>query len=92
MASGGYPASYEKGHPISGLVEAEATGAIVFHAGSKNVDGDLANNGGRVLGVTASGETILEAAEAAYRAVDCISWQDVYIRRDIAHRAIARNR
>jgi phosphoribosylamine---glycine ligase len=92
MASGGYPASYEKGHPISGLAEAEATGAIVFHAGSKNVDGDLVNNGGRVLGVTASGETILEAAEAAYRAVDCISWQDVYIRRDIAHRAIARNR
>jgi phosphoribosylamine--glycine ligase len=92
MASGGYPASYEKGHPISGLAEAEATGAVVFHAGTKAVDGQLVNNGGRVLGVTARGETILEAAEAAYRAVDCISWQDVYLRRDIAHRAIARNR
>ncbi|MFT5127222.1 MAG: phosphoribosylamine--glycine ligase [Rhodothermales bacterium] len=92
MASGGYPASYEKGHAISGLSEAEETGAMVFHAGSKNVDGKLVNNGGRVLGVTARGETILEAAQAAYRAVDCISWQDVYIRRDIAHRAIARNR
>lgn len=92
LASGGYPGSYKKGHAISGLEQAAATGATVFHAGTKRVDGALTNNGGRVLGVTARGTDIAKAVENAYRAVDCISWQDVYCRRDIAHRAIARTK
>ncbi len=90
LASGGYPGSYEKGHAISGLEEAAATGAVVFHAGTRR-DGDaLVNSGGRVLGVTASGTDIANAVENAYRAVRCIHWQDVYYRTDIAHRAISR--
>ncbi|MBT7161776.1 MAG: phosphoribosylamine--glycine ligase [Victivallales bacterium] len=90
LASGGYPASYEKGLPIAGIDEAEATGAVVFHAGTKVVDGQLVNNGGRVLGVTARGADLRTAVDNAYRAVDCISWQDVCCRRDIAHRAFDR--
>ncbi|MCK5803061.1 MAG: phosphoribosylamine--glycine ligase [Lentisphaeria bacterium] len=90
MASGGYPGSYAKGHPISGLDEAEATGAVVFHAGTKLVDGALVNHGGRVLGVTARGTDIRAAVDNAYKAVDCIAWQDAFCRRDIAHRAFDR--
>jgi phosphoribosylamine--glycine ligase len=90
MASGGYPGSYQKGLPITGIEEAEATGAVVFHAGTKLVDGQLVNNGGRVLGVTARGTDLRAAVDNAYRAVDCIHWQDVCCRRDIAHRAFDR--
>jgi phosphoribosylamine--glycine ligase len=90
MASGGYPGNYEKGLPITGIEEAEATGAVVFHAGTKLVDGQLVNNGGRVLGVTARGKDLRTAVDTAYRAVDCIHWQDVCFRRDIAHRAFGR--
>ena len=91
MASGGYPGPYEKGHVIKGLDDAEATGAVVFHAGTAaNDDGALVNSGGRVLGVTARGETIDDAVTNAYRAVRCISWKDTYYRRDIAHRALKR--
>ena len=90
MASGGYPLSYEKGHAISGIEQAEATGATVFHAGTKLVDGTLVNSGGRVLGVTARGCDVRKAVENAYKAVDCISWQDAICRRDIAHRAFDR--
>ncbi|OGV68458.1 MAG: phosphoribosylamine--glycine ligase [Lentisphaerae bacterium RIFOXYB12_FULL_65_16] len=90
MASGGYPGKYDKGHPIEGLDAAEATGAIVFHAGTKK-EGDLfVNAGGRVLGVTARGRDIRTAVANAYRAVDCIRWQGAYCRRDIAHRAFGR--
>ena len=91
MASGGYPGTYEKGHVIRGLEEAEATGAVVFHAGTGlDAAGNPINQGGRVLGVTARGGTIATAVENAYRAVDCISWKDAYWRRDIAHRALNR--
>jgi phosphoribosylamine--glycine ligase len=92
MASGGYPASYEKGFAISGLVEAEAEGAIVFHAGTAEKDGKIINTGGRVLGVTARGASISEAVEKAYKAVDKISWQDCFCRKDIAHRALVREK
>lgn len=88
MASGGYPGSYEKGFPISGLEEAAATGAVVFHAGTSNKDGAIVNSGGRVLGVTAKGSDISEAAANAYKAVEKISWQDCFYRKDIAHRAL----
>ncbi|MBN2449621.1 MAG: phosphoribosylamine--glycine ligase [Lentisphaeria bacterium] len=91
MASGGYPGTYAKGLPIAGLEAAAATGAVVFHAGTARDDsGRIVTHGGRVLGVTARGKTIAAAAANAYRAVDCIAWQDAYCRRDIAHRATGR--
>jgi phosphoribosylamine--glycine ligase len=90
MASGGYPGAYAKGRPIAGLDAAEATGAMVFHAGTKK-DGDrIVTAGGRVLGVTARGRDVRAAMTNAYRAVDCIRWPDAYFRRDIAHRAVGR--
>lgn len=92
MASGGYPASYAKGHEITGLDEAAASGAVVFHAGTASKDGKIVNSGGRVLGVTAKGVGIREAIDNAYRAVDKIHWKDCFCRRDIAHRALAREK
>ncbi|MDD5598999.1 MAG: phosphoribosylamine--glycine ligase [Victivallaceae bacterium] len=92
MASGGYPESYEKGYEISGLDEAAATGAIVFHAGTSGRDGKVLNSGGRVLGVTARGSDIKEAVEKAYKAVEKISWQDCFCRKDIGYRALAREK
>ena len=90
MASGGYPASYEKGYAISGLEEAEENGAVVFHAGTSLKDGNIVNTGGRVLGVTARGSDIKQAVDKAYEAVGKINWQDVMYRNDIAYRAIER--
>ena len=89
MASGGYPGSYEKGKKITGLDEAERLeDVVVFHAGTTVKDGDIVTNGGRVLGVTALAETIGEAKEKAYRAVDKIKFDGAYCRRDIADKAI----
>ena len=90
LASNGYPGHYEKGKPISGLDEAEKTGAVVFHAGTKLSDGRIVTNGGRVLGVTARGKDIADAVQRAYQAVACISWDGMQYRRDIAHRALER--
>ena len=84
MASGGYPVKYETGFPISGVKEAEETGAMVFHAGTKLENGVLKTSGGRVLGVTAKGASSEEAAENAYAAVQKIAFQNMhYRRRDI---------
>ncbi len=89
MASGGYPDSYEKGFEITGIDQAEALGDVkVFHAGTAIADGKLVTSGGRVLGVTALGETIADAQRRAYQAVDKIKWQGCYCRRDIADKAI----
>ncbi len=89
MASGGYPGSYEKGHEITGIEAAEALGDVkVFHAGTKMADGKLVTSGGRVLGVTALGDTIADAQKLAYQAVDKITWQDCFCRRDIAAKAM----
>ena len=83
LASGGYPVSYEKGFPISGLKEAGKT-ATVFHAGTKKNDkGEFVNNGGRVLGVTALGEDLPHAIENAYAASKHITWKDMHFRTDI---------
>lgn len=90
LASGGYPGDYAKGKEISGLDEAAATGAVVFHAGTKAVDGKIVTSGGRVLGVTAMGGDIREAVDNAYRAVGKISWDGMQYRKDIAHRALKR--
>jgi phosphoribosylamine--glycine ligase len=90
MAAGGYPASYAKGKVISGLDDADSNTQKVFHAGTAN-DGDaVVTSGGRVLCVVGLGDTVADAAQDAYAAVDKIDWEDVYIRRDIGHRAIAR--
>jgi len=89
MASGGYPGDYEKGKKIVGLEEAQQLeDVIVFHAGTKDMNGDIVTNGGRVLGVTALGQTIRDAKERAYRAVDKIKFDGAYCRRDIADKAI----
>ena len=90
LAAGGYPASYDKGHEIRGIADAEAMGALVFHAGTAKKDDALVTNGGRVLGVVGMGDDIASAVKAAYNAVDRISFQDAYHRKDIAHRALKR--
>jgi len=90
MSSGGYPGSYTKGHEITGIADAEALGDVkVFHAGTAVRDGKLVNNGGRVLGVTALGETTAAAQKLAYEAVAKIHWTGCYCRTDIAGKAIA---
>jgi phosphoribosylamine--glycine ligase len=88
MAAKGYPASPEKGAPVSGLEEAEAKGAIVFQAGTAEKDGRLVAAGGRVLDVTALGVTVVEAQRKVYAAVDRISFPGGFCRRDIGWRAI----
>ncbi len=92
MAAGGYPGSYEKGLPISGLDAAgEMEDVAVFHAGTKLDDaGRVVTAGGRVLGVTALGDGVVAAQKRAYAAVDEIDWDKVYCRRDIGFRAVAR--
>jgi phosphoribosylamine--glycine ligase len=89
MASGGYPGSYTKGYPITGIGEAEAMGDVkVFHAGTSLQDGTLVNSGGRVLGVTALGDDLAAAQRRAYEAVAKIHWQGCFCRHDIAAKAL----
>lgn len=91
MAANGYPGSYKKGTEISGLAAAEATGNVrVFHAGTKLDHGQVVANGGRVLNVTALGDSATEAQETAYAAVAKIKWEDGFYRKDIGWRAVAR--
>jgi phosphoribosylamine--glycine ligase len=93
MASGGYPDSYEKGKVITGLEDAEADkDVVVFHAGTKEVEGEVVTSGGRVLGVTALGKTIKEAQKKAYAAVEKIKFDDAYYRHDIADKAITKDK
>ncbi|MHC4551393.1 MAG: phosphoribosylamine--glycine ligase [Planctomycetota bacterium] len=89
MSSGGYPGSYEKGKVISGLDEAaKLKDVFVFQAGTAQSGTDIVTNGGRVLGVTAVGDTIADAKARAYEAVDAISFEGAYCRRDIADKAL----
>ena len=88
LASGGYPVSYKSGYPISGLDGAGKT-ATVFHAGTKLVDGQIVTAGGRVLGVTATADTLEAAIDKAYQAADKITFTDMHMRRDIGQRALA---
>ena len=91
MASGGYPGSYEKGLPIEGLEDVKGmTDVEVFHAGTATKDGQCVTNGGRVLGVTAIGDTIQAAKERAYEAIAKINFEGVQYRKDIADKAIKR--
>ena len=91
MASGGYPGSYEKGKEITGVEAASAmTDVMVFHAGTTSRDGRLFTAGGRVLGVTALGDTVAQAKERAYEAVRTLHFDDAHYRTDIADKAIRR--
>lgn len=92
MASGGYPGTFEKGHPIDGIADAEKdAGVQVFHAGTKvDEKGVLVNNGGRVLGVTAIDDTLRGAIKKAYKACDKIDWAGAYHRNDIGRKALDR--
>jgi len=95
LAAGGYPGDYRKGDVIHGLPQAEGNTVKVFHAGTK-LDGDdlltsnVVTNGGRVLCVTALGDTVAQAQQLAYAQVDNIHWEGGFCRRDIGYRAIAR--
>jgi len=90
MASGGYPGSYPKGKPIQGLEAAEALpNTKVFHAGTADASGQVVTSGGRVLGVTAWGDTLSSACARAYEAVDLIHFEGAQFRRDIAAKALA---
>ena len=88
LAAAGYPDAPESGAAILGLDEAEAAGGLVFHAGTAERSGELVATGGRVLAVTALGESIAEAREQAYRAVEQIELPGVQYRQDIALAAI----
>lgn len=91
MASGGYPGSYHKGLTISGLETVRRMkDVVVFHSGTAKKNGDLVTNGGRVLGVTALGDSIQKALSKAYSAVSKITWKDVYYRTDIGKKALNR--
>ncbi|MEZ5931262.1 MAG: phosphoribosylamine--glycine ligase [Alphaproteobacteria bacterium] len=87
MAAKGYPGAYEKGSEIKGLEEcAKVEGVTIFHAGTKIVEGQVLANGGRVLNVTAEGETLQQAYDRAYRAIGLIDWPEGFCRRDIGWR------
>lgn len=89
MASEGYPGPYERGHVIRGLDDAAQLPDVkVFHAGTATSDGQIVANGGRVLGVTALGNSIAAAKLQAYKAVKCIRWTGAWCRKDIADKAL----
>ncbi len=91
MAAKGYPGSYKKGTEIKGIEAAEKiAGVQVFHAGTRQEDGRLLANGGRVLGVTATGSSIEVAQKKAYKAIEAIDWPEGFCRSDIGWRAIGR--
>lgn len=90
LASGGYPKSYRKGYEITGLAEAAAKGAHVFHAGTAEKDGKIVTAGGRVLDVVAEAADVAQAVEKAYDGVSAIDFKGKMFRKDIAHRALER--
>jgi len=90
MAAANYPDTPQTGGAIKGVDTAEAGGAQVFHAGTRTEASGLVAAGGRVLAVTALGDTVAEAQAAAYRAVDTIDFPTGFCRRDIGWREIAR--
>ena len=88
LAASGYPDRPERGVPLDGIADAEAEGALVFHAGTALRDGSLVSAGGRVLNVTGVGASVADAREQAYRAVDRIEFAGVQYRHDVALRAV----
>lgn len=92
MASGGYPKSYPKGIEITGLSNGQLDGVTVYHAGTKLKDNKLVTSGGRVLGVTALGDTLENALKKSYDAVEKIHFEGAHYRRDIGKRALEANK
>jgi phosphoribosylamine--glycine ligase len=91
MASGGYPGDYQKGKEITGIDKAsELKDVVVFHAGTAMKDGKVVTAGGRVLGITATGDTVADAKARAYEGVSRISFEGAHFRHDIADKAIRR--
>jgi phosphoribosylamine--glycine ligase len=91
LAAGGYPGSYAKGLPISGLPEAPPVDRKVFHAGTAlSESGEVITTGGRVLCATALGNTVREAQQAAYELAAQIHWEGMFYRSDIGYRALQR--
>ena len=88
LASKGYPGSYQKDHEITGF-DSVPDGAIVFHAGTKKSDGKILSNGGRVLGVTALGDTLNSAIKNAYVASEKVCWPHKYQRKDIGQKGLS---
>jgi phosphoribosylamine--glycine ligase len=89
MAANGYPGAYEKGSILGGLDKLpEDSQNMVFHAGTAAKDGQIVANGGRVLNITARGETLAQAHARAYDMAARIDWPQGFYRRDIAHRAL----
>ena len=91
MASGGYPEKYDVGKSISGLERAASENVQIFHAGTRRQNGEIVTSGGRVLAVTALGETIAAARDRAYEVVSQINFEGCHYRRDIALSAAADN-
>ena len=92
MASGGYPKSYPKGIEITGLSNGQLDGVTVYHAGTKLQDNKLVTSGGRVLGVTALGDTLENALKKSYDAVEKIHFEGAHYRRDIGKSALEANK
>jgi len=92
MAAKGYPGSYEKGTIIRGLENIAEEKIHIFHAGTAKKDGKIIATGGRVLNVTARGNSVTEARDLAYQAVSRIDWENGFYRSDIGWRAIAREK
>jgi phosphoribosylamine--glycine ligase len=91
MAAGGYPGAYSKGDAISGLEDLnKKRDTVVFHAGTKRDGKNIVTAGGRVLGVTAIGDTVKTAISKAYKAVEKISWNNAFYRKDIGQKAVDR--
>jgi phosphoribosylamine--glycine ligase len=90
MAAGGYPAAYEKGETITGLEEPANSRSMVFHAGTAMSGDSVVTSGGRVLCVVGLGDSVADARDIAYGRVESIRWENVYYRKDIGHRAVAR--
>ncbi|HCT7987825.1 phosphoribosylamine--glycine ligase [Serratia liquefaciens] len=92
LAAGGYPGDYNNGEVIQGLPQQESADGKVFHAGTRMQGNDVLTSGGRVLCVTALGETVAQAQQRAYQLADGIQWPGSFCRKDIGYRAIARGK
>ncbi len=96
MAAGGYPDSYKKGDVITGLSSDRHAGELeklkIFHAGTAEKNSEIVTNGGRVLCVTALGESVADAQRLAYECVSRVHWQNAYFRTDIGYRAVAKEK
>tara|TARA_B100001057_G_scaffold77176_1_gene71954 strand:- start:3425 stop:4711 length:1287 start_codon:yes stop_codon:yes gene_type:complete len=90
LAAGGYPDTYTRGAVIQGLDKAHSDSQKIFHAGTREENGQVVTHGGRVICAVALGQSVASAQQSAYKLAADVSWENVYFRTDIAYRAIAR--